>query len=190
VIFCLYFLASPKFSTASQYTVRCGNFAAWLRKVRGAGRLKAAIDRPFVGVVVGNGEGNAAATGAFGLGIAELEAAAHQIFGVVDRQSLELGGARWIDQDGDLGDCQLLVFRLHLRDELQIVGQSGTAIGPDGNAKVGAGCGLSALEAFDFDDRPIGKLDHWGWWVAKARSESPNPNHKGLRDITAQPFGW
>lgn len=159
VILCLYCLAIPKFSTASHYTVRCGDFEARAAGFSCGDVLEATIDCPLVGVVGGDREGNAAATGAVGLGIAELEAAAHQVFGVIDREALELFGAGGIDDDRQLFEGEVVIRGLDLAGELQIVGTARTAIGDHGEAKMRT-VRLAGTHPFNFIDRGIGNLDH------------------------------
>ncbi len=121
--------------------------------------LQATIHCPLVGVVGGDREGNAAATGAVGLGIAELEAAAHQVFGVVNRKTLELFGAGGIDDDRELFDGEVLISWLDRSSELEVVGAAGTAISNNGEAQMRT-FRLADTESINFVDRAIGDLNH------------------------------
>ncbi len=121
--------------------------------------LQATIHCPLVGVVGGDREGNATATGAMGLGIAELEATAHQVFGVVDRQSLELFGAGGVDDDRELFDGEVLISRLDWSGELEVIGAASTAISNNGKAQMRT-FRLADTESFNFINRAIGDLNH------------------------------
>lgn len=126
--------------------------------------LKATIDGPLVGVVGGDREGNTAATGALGLGIGELEAAAHEVFGVVDRETLELFGAGGIDDDRELFEREVLIRGLDRGGKLEVVGAARTAIGDDGQsdglAAVGQAVRLAGTHPLNFVNGAVGDLDH------------------------------